>query len=374
MADNSANDNPSNENENQTINNNDEGSVDDGKVQEDRNDHSEPKDVEIEELIPDLPPTEVETKEIKAARKLKENRDVIYHVLHFLHAASIFISYYYRWDDILTRSSSINESLKISEFYDLIVEHYRTTINVLYQKQFPNTETYKPIVEYIQLVFSSLPVYMTAIEPDSIQGEVYSKMVSPNYIKFKTDDEVTIPDDYVNPCYGAKFNKLNHPYGNPDDLSMSLEEFKSHSLHHTSSYHNQRFDLTDTIQLTHPAARTQNDQQWMIKKATQLQFEEQNRRPLFDGPPSAFTLKNAPTPSSVRSVNPLPKASIGYQNHYFERELNSIVPNPARFSSEFTTPAAGINLNTPHRGTQGTYNSNLGGAHIHPRVIQYPQI
>jgi hypothetical protein len=134
---------------------------------------------------------------------------------------------------------------------------------------------------------------MTPIEPNSVQGDVYSKMQSSGYIKFKPDDEVTIPEGSTNTSANIRFSKLYYSYGHPDDLSMSLVAFKNHSLHHTSTYHNIRFDLTDTLQLNDPAARCQHDQEWMIKKATQLQFEEQNRRPIYDGPPIAFSMKNA---------------------------------------------------------------------------------
>jgi hypothetical protein len=72
-------------------------------------------------------------------------------------------------------------------------------------------------------------------------------------------------------------------------------------------------------------------------------------------------------------VNPLPKATIGYQNHFFEKELTSMVPNPAKYRSMYSTPAVGIsNLNNPKKGTQSTFNSNLGGGPSTPQGILIP--
>ena len=326
--------------------------------------------------------------------KIRHCRAILYRILNITHVISRYLETYYRYDDELAISPDLTTSLKISKYFDWLCILNNNVIRALLDVVLPPSSSFKPAVDNILGNIRAIPVYVAPenLHEDSIQSADWA-IVHSSTITYRDDDGGVITPSCPPVNQTILDLPMYRPYCTPGVYTMTMDQFKSSNLYCASAWHNNRFDLTNTVNLTPRSVREDNDGAWLRERA----IADQNRAYMH---PSSLDL-DVPELLSKRSVSLLPAAKRNVDPEGFpfrmEKQLGKIASSSATAFASSTssshsslassasnpyTPmrssntSGGINLNTPagvntyNPGGVNTYNpsgvNTSSGINRHP--------
>ena len=338
----------------------------DPTLQADSNATIEPSNSENDEEFDEQNRIPFDENLIEKYKKIRSCRAVLNQILLFVHVLSRYLETYYRYDDELAVDPNFSVTMKTSVYFDWLLKLHTNVSNALLSSTLPPSAMFKQGMDSLLANIRAVPVHIPT-ENLNQESQQFADWVMVNSgditLYSETDggtiDESTPPLDYTNLNL-----PLFRPFCTPGCHSMTIEQFRNSNLYCMNAWHDRRFDLTQTVNVTHKLEREIHDGEWLQARA----LVDQNSSYLH---PSSLNPVNVPAMLTTKVISLLPPArrendplyprnvvgAFGHSSTPAARKSSSSASATASSSSNYQP-----NLTTPIRSSQGgNYTNTPGG-------------
>jgi hypothetical protein len=201
-------------------------------------------------------------------QKVRQCRQTAYQILDVLVSISRYLETNYRYDDILAVNTDLAVTLKISEYFEIVSIMTNNVIRTLQHDTLPPSVHFKESMDWILLKIRAVITYLDPadLREDTLQMRDWA-LVNTATIAYCDDDGGKILPQFAAVDQSYFDRPLYRPFCTPGVYTMTLDQFKNSKLNCQHRDHDMRFMCTNTVNLSDPALRLQNDQKWMEMKA-----------------------------------------------------------------------------------------------------------
>ena len=287
-------------------------------------------------------PEEIETFTSLAFRtenniKVTHNRAICYQLLNILFSLSRYLESYYRYDDELAIRDDPNKSISIETYYTWVTLANNNIKMNLMSNYLPPTESYRAGMTMLMKTINSLSLNVdyTRLVSGSYQLSDYNLVRDSNLPEFRTDDEGDNTDIALAPVNSHFLEMiLRRPFCTLGCYSMTGNEFTTSNLYCQSNWMtgNERYVLTQTINLTSQSTRELNDKQWLEGRANMQEMSWLNVDP------APLDTSVIPDLLKQKNISALPKVGRSADPSIRQVNFRTTSPQPSSSSSSTSRP------------------------------------